>query len=150
MKEKGKKSNSVPFSKPRRYTIFSNDSNQEVLSSVCDTGCRGKFKSKNGDDSHRMRSQSMPSNMSEYLSKSVTPSESMDKVVESNESLIDVEEEEDNFDVYNIESALPNMDWDTLEQQLQQAADFEKRKKEVTIFLKSNSSSILTIQQKIG
>jgi hypothetical protein len=42
------------------------------------------------------------------------------------------------------------MDWDTLEQQLQQAADFEKRKKEVTIFLKSNSSSILTIQQKIG
>ena len=95
MKEKGKKSNSVPFSKPRRYTIFSNDSNQEVLSSVCDTGCRGKFKSKNGDDSHRMRSQSMPSNMSEYLSKSVTPSESMDKVVESNESLIDVEEEEE-------------------------------------------------------
>lgn len=47
----------------------------------------------------------------------------------------DVEEGEDNFDVYNIESALPNMDWDTLEQQLQQAAEFEKRKKEVTIFL---------------
>jgi hypothetical protein len=53
----------------------------------------------------------------------------------------DVEEGEDNFDVYNIESALPNMDWDTLEQQLQQAADFEKRKKEVTIFLQNTSTA---------
>ena len=94
MKEKGEKSNSVLFSKPRRYTIFSNNSSQEALSSVCDTGCIGKFKFENGDDSQRMRSQSMPSNMSEYLSKSVTPSESMVKVVESNESLLDVEEEE--------------------------------------------------------
>lgn len=94
-KENEKKSNSMLFSKPRRYTIFSNNSNQEALSSVYDTGCMGNFKFTNGDVSQRMRSQSMPSNMSEYLSKSVTPSESMDKVVESNESLFDVEEEEE-------------------------------------------------------
>ncbi|XP_052104496.1 IQCJ-SCHIP1 readthrough transcript protein-like [Mytilus californianus] len=37
---------------------------------------------------------------------------------------------QDDFDVYNIETAIPQMDWDTLEQQLQQAAEFERRKKE--------------------
>ncbi|CAC5421582.1 unnamed protein product [Mytilus coruscus] len=38
---------------------------------------------------------------------------------------------QDDFDVYNIETAIPQMDWDTLEQQLQQAAEFERRKKEL-------------------
>lgn len=41
------------------------------------------------------------------------------------------DQEAEDFDVYNIETALPQMDWDTLEQQLQQATEFEKRKKEV-------------------
>ncbi len=33
------------------------------------------------------------------------------------------------FDVFNIESTLPQMDWDMLEQQLQRAAEEEKRKR---------------------
>ncbi|VDI41779.1 Hypothetical predicted protein [Mytilus galloprovincialis] len=42
----------------------------------------------------------------------------------------DTDGQEDDFDVYNIETAIPQMDWDTLEQQLQQASEFERRKKE--------------------
>lgn len=37
----------------------------------------------------------------------------------------------EDFDVYNIETTLPQMDWETLEQQLQLAAAEEEKKKEV-------------------
>ncbi|KAK2156373.1 hypothetical protein LSH36_215g04029 [Paralvinella palmiformis] len=36
------------------------------------------------------------------------------------------------FDVYNIESTLPQMDWDLLEEQLHRAAEEERQKKEVS------------------
>ena len=41
-------------------------------------------------------------------------------------------ETEGDFDVYNIETAVPNIDWDSLEQQLQQATQDQKLRQQVS------------------
>lgn len=65
-----------------------------------------------------------------------SPKNSPKKSVKTGEVKLSEDQDADDFDVYNMETAIPHMDWDTLEQQLQQAAEFEKRKKEVCEFVK--------------
>lgn len=89
---KDSSSKSVKFSKPRRYTIFSNTSNQNALSSsVYDTGCLGQYKFFSSDE-ERVRSQSVPSNLSDFLKQSKSESENLDSISETSEKLCDISE----------------------------------------------------------
>lgn len=90
--QKDSSSKSVKFTKPRRYTIFSNTANQEALSnSVYDTGCLGQFKYLSSGE-ERVRSQSVPSNMSDYLKRDKSGSENLDSISESTEKLYNISE----------------------------------------------------------
>ncbi|VDI56628.1 sphingosine kinase [Mytilus galloprovincialis] len=95
LKENGKSSKSVKFARPRRYTIFSNDSNQEALNSVYEVGCVGKFKSLDEGDL-RIRSQSMPANMSGYMTRGEKPKNSLTS--KSDNKLSEENEDEENED----------------------------------------------------
>ncbi|XP_052070628.1 sphingosine kinase 1-like [Mytilus californianus] len=92
LKENGKSSKTVKFPRPRRYTIFSNDSNQEALNSVYNVGCVGKFKSLDEGDL-RIRSQSMPTNMSDYMTQGEIPTNSLTS--KSDNKLYEENEDED-------------------------------------------------------
>lgn len=52
-------------------------------------------------------------------------------------------EEDGDFDVYNIETTVPNLDWDALEKQLELAASDEQARLEVSCFTSTMGSSII-------